>query len=803
MYAKKGAVMKKENERYIHKVSVRELVEMVFRSGDITSVSLSHRRMVDGTKAHQRFQKAEAEKGPYESEVSVSYTFEKDEVMYHLGGRIDGVILTKENEETHILIDEIKSTTRALSEIEQGQLVHWAQAKVYAYLYALQYPCDRIACRLTYIELDSMQHKQFEQEIQFGELADFFAEVLTHYSAYAKMVDTYERRMRQSIKAFEFPFDTVRSGQDKLMKGVYRTIMEANILFSRAPTGTGKTIATLFPGIKALGQDCTDKLFYLTAKTIGKKVAVETLEKMKEKGLVLKYVVITAKEKICIHEEVNCNPEHCPYAKGHYDRVNEGIKALYHDADGYSKEVIEAYAKQYQLCPYELSLDLATLSQVIICDYNYAFDPSAMLKRFFAEGTGRYSLLIDEAHNLVDRSRSMYSAEIKKSQVMDMKRKVKELDQRLHLYFTKVNQVFIDMRKEMKALDQKQRVEVEAPLSIETHLRGIIYRIEKIFKLHKQWEHMDELLEFYFLAYDFIKKYEMYGPNYRTYYLREGQELVMKLFCVDPRTNLREILLTMKGVVYFSATLLPMPYYRYLLGGDEQSFGLDLLSPFKQENLKLMVDGRLSTKYADRDQSMGSLIQKIGAFVQQRHGNYLVYFPSYTYMNKAYEVFEHIYGHQVECAIQEKNLREADKEAFIDRFSTSNEEKSYVAFAVLGGMFGEGIDLIGEKLLGAVIVGVGLPMICFEQDIIKDYFNQTMGSGFDYAYTYPGMNKVLQAAGRVIRTENDQGSVLLIDKRFRTKRYQELYPVEWSHMETVFDENELKSKLQEFWTRTC
>ncbi len=795
--------MKKEKNLYLHKVSVREFVEFVFRSGDIMSVNLSHRRMVDGTKAHQRFQKAEAEKGPYESEVSVDYEFTKEDVVYRIAGRIDGLIRRQENGQECVLIDEIKSTTRALSDIEQGEAVHWAQAKVYAYLYALHYRCDAIICRLTYIELDSQQVKQFEEEMTFEALAAFFAEVLEVYSKYAKMVDLYERSMHESVKQFTFPFDTIRSGQDKLMKGVYRTIMEGNILFSRAPTGTGKTIATLFPGIKALGEDGTDKLFYLTAKTIGKKVAVETLEKMKESDLILKYVVITAKEKICIHDEVNCNPEHCPYAKGHYDRVNEGIKALYHDCDAYTRDVIESYAREFKLCPYELSLDLASLCQVIICDYNYAFDPSAMLKRFFAEGTGRYTLLIDEAHNLVDRSRSMYSAELKKSQLMDIKRKVKNLDQRLYSYFTKVNQVFIDSRKEMKAVDQTQRVDVEAPLTIETHLRGIIYRIEKIFKLHKQWEHMDDLLDFYFLAYDFIKKYEMYGANYRTYYIRDGQELIIKLFCVDPRTNLREILLTMKGVVYFSATLLPMPYYRYLLGGDDKSFGLDLLSPFKQDNLKLLVDGQLSTKYADRDQSLGSLIGKIASFVRQKQGNYLVYFPSYIYMNKAYELFKQIYGDEMECAIQEKNLREAEKEAFIDKFSEQGSDKTYVAFAVLGGMFGEGIDLIGEKLLGAVIVGVGLPMICFEQDIIKDYFNQMLGSGFDYAYTYPGMNKVLQAAGRVIRTEDDHGSVLLIDRRFNTRRYRELYPVEWSHMETIQSEKDVEEKLRAFWDKSC
>ncbi len=787
----------------MHKVSVREMVEFVFRKGDITPVSLSHRRMADGTKAHQRFQKVEAERGTYESEVPVHYEFDRDGVVYIVGGRIDGVIQTQEKNNVQVVIDEIKSTARQLKSIEQGEEVHWAQCRVYGYLYALLNPVDKITCRLTYIELDSMEHKQFFEEKSFQELEMFFIQVLECYSVYAKMIHRYERVMEQSALEFAFPFDTVRRGQGKLMKGVYRTIKEGNILFSRAPTGTGKTIATLFPSIKALGEKCTEKIFYLTAKNIGKKVAVETLERMKVHNLVIKYVVITAKEKICLQDEVKCNPEVCPYARGHYDRLNEGLKSLYHDVDGYTMEQIIAYSKKYTLCPYELSLELASLSQIVICDYNYAFDPSAMLKRFFVEGTGKYSLLIDEAHNLVDRGRHMYSAELTKNHVMLMKKKVKELDQRLYTYFTKVNQWFIEIRKGMEEKDVTKAVEEEAPLEIETYLRGLIHRIEKIFTLHQQWEHMDALLEFYFLVYDFIKKYEIYGSNYRTYYLRDGQDVTMKLFCIDPRTNLREIILTMQGVVYFSATLLPMFYYKYLLGGDEESFGLDLMSPFQQKNLKILVEGGISTKYTDRAASMLSIIHTIGNFVQQRSGNYLVYFPSYIYMEQGYDMFVEYYGECVECAIQERNIRDTEKEAFIHRFSEIRREKSYVAFAVLGGMFGEGIDLVGDQLLGAVIVGVGLPMICFEQDLIKDYFNQKIGSGFDYAYTYPGMNKVLQAAGRVIRTEEDCGSVLLIDQRFTTKRYQALFPDEWSHKEQIYGENDLKSKLHAFWSRTC
>lgn len=787
----------------LHKVSVREIIDFIMRSGDITSVSLSSGKMTDGTKAHSKFQKAQKEECDYNSEVPIFYTFTRDEVSYLISGRIDGILFESNDLYEEVIIDEIKSTGSDISGIKEGRKEHWAQVKMYAYMYMMQEKTPKISCRLTYIELETFQIKQFKEEMTFAELELFFNEIMDLYAQFAKMIDLFENEMILSSRELEFPFDSIRDGQEKLMKGTYLSIKNKQILFSRAPTGTGKTIATLFPSVKAIGEGITDKVFYLTAKTIGKEVAVNTTNQMMEQGLSIKYVVITAKDKICIHTETSCNPETCPYAKGHYDRINTCIKELYEEENQYTREVITRAAIKHSVCPYELSLDLALFSQIIICDYNYVFDPSAMLRRFFVEGSGKYTLLIDEAHNLVDRSRNMYSAVLKKEDILRLKKLTKDLDSRLYGYLDKLNKTMIDYRKELKEAEITEDVRPEPPLLLETYLRGVIYRTEKIFKIHRDWIYMEALLDFYFLAYDFVKKFEMYGDNYRTYYELQGQELIVKLFCVDPRQNLIEILNTLQGVIYFSATLIPMPYYKHLLGGDESSYGMNLESPFNPNQLRLLCDSSISTKYIHRESSLSELIDRIYKFTTSKIGNYLVYFPSYAYMEQGIERFKAMYGEEeIQIEVQERYLNEEGKEAFIEMFSETFSERSLVAFAVLGGMFGEGIDLTGEKLVGAVIVGVGLPKICFEQNIIRDYFEETMGTGFEYAYTYPGMNKVLQAAGRVIRTTEDKGSVLLIDERFKSRRYQRLFPKEWNNLQYIQQTIQLEEILGNFWDKS-
>lgn len=781
-------------EKKIKKISVRELIEYTLRSGSITNVFLSSARAVDGIRAHQKFQNQTDES--YKKEVPISMEIECDSFVLLLQGRVDGIDFV----DGQVLIDEIKSTGGSLKDISGDNKRHWAQVKMYAYMYAIKENIETITLRLTYIELEDFNIKQFQDEYSIEKLKNFFDEVIALYLTWAKKQEKWQQLSSASIKDAEFPFETFRVGQKKLMSSVYKTIEEKKVLFSRAPTGIGKTIATLFPSIKALGNEKVDKIFYLTAKTIGKEVASDTLQLMQNKGLKIKRVIITAKDKICLNDVKSCNEADCPYAKGHYDRVNYVVEEMYDHYDCYNRDLIEEFSKKHQVCPYELTLDLALFSDIIIGDYNYAFDPTTMLKRFFVEGAGKYTLLVDEAHNLVDRAREMHSASIEKQQVLNLKNKIKTLDLRLHRYFNQLNKVLIDYRKVCNEKSGGYFIKKDMPYEIEDILKGIIYRTEKIFKIHKDWQFMDELIDFYFNAYDFIKKSEVYDESYITYYeKREQNNLLLKMFCVDPSNNLKSIINNMQGVVYFSGTLLPLNYYVKILGGDKESYGLNIQSPFSSKNLCLLIENKISTKYIDRENSIDSIIEILSKIISSKKGNYIIYFPSYKYMESIFERYLSCYDHEnIELVIQQRGMDEIQKERFIKRFS-EDRKHSLLVFAVLGGMFSEGIDLKGEQLCCAIIVGVGLPQISLERNIIKDFFDANYMHGFDYSYVFPGMNKVLQGAGRVIRTADDRGAVILIDSRFNTQHYQRLFPEEWCHYKVIDKDKDITDYLIDFW----
>ncbi len=777
------------------KISVRNLIEFILRSGSIESVALSSTRAVDGTRAHQKFQKAQDES--YQSEVALEHRCSVGGVDFVIQGRMDGLI----DDGSDVIIDEIKSTGVELSKLDGDNQMHWAQCKMYAFIYAYQNRLETITCRLTYVQLETFVAKHFTQEYSLEKLEKFFYDLVERYAKWARDLQQFKELSNKSLLAMNFPFGEYRQGQKQLMGGVYKTIEAGQKLFARAPTGIGKTIATLFPSLKALAHGKTERIFYLTAKTIGKEVAMNTMNLLAENGMVAKRVVITAKDKICFQEETKCNKEDCPYADGHYDRINMTIEDLFAHEDIYTREVIETYALKHRVCPYELSLDLALFSEVIVCDYNYVFDPSAKLQRFFIEGNGAYTILIDEAHNLVDRGRSMFSAKLEKEQVLSLKRRVKNLDKRLHKYVSALNQKLIGYRKECESYEQQRFETEDMPYDIEDELRAIIYRTERIFKQHQEWQYMDELLDFFFTAYDYIKKTELYSDKYITYYEKKGTNLIVNLYCIDPSDNIRDAIMEMRGVVFFSATLLPMNYYMDLLGGRKENFGMLLPSPFDSDRLGLIIDRSISTKYIHREASIEPIAEHIMTIAKEKPGNYLVFFPSYKYME---DILNHLtYVSRIndtfDVIYQERGLSEEDKEAFIHEFG-KERNRSLVAFSVMGGMFSEGIDLVGEKLIGTIIVGVGLPMICYENDLIRNHFDISTHNGFDYAYVYPGLNKVLQAAGRVIRTTSDKGVVVLLDERFNHSKYRQLYPLEWSHRKVVNNKEALYNALEEFWS---
>ncbi|WP_053956743.1 ATP-dependent DNA helicase [Inediibacterium massiliense] len=772
------------------KISVRNLVEFILRSGDLDTSFRSMTRAVEGTKAHQKVQNSKDEN--YEAEVTLKHKFEYKDYRFLIEGRADGII--KEN--TSICIDEIKSTTKPLEMIDENyNEVHWAQAKCYAYIYALQNELDKIDVQLTYFHLETEKIKYLKKSFSFMDLESFFYEIIDRYMIFANFTSDWAYIRDCSVKDLTFPFEKYRIGQRKLAISVYRTIRDEKKLFVQAPTGIGKTISTLFPTVKAFSEGHTAKIFYLTAKTITRQVAEEAFTKMRERGLRFKTLTLTAKDKICFKEERMCEPEYCEYAKGHFDRVNDAIFHILQKEDELSRKVIEEYSRKYHVCPFELSLDLATWVDALICDYNYIFDPRVYLKGLFEFYHNDCTFLIDEAHNLVDRAREMFSATLYKQPFLELKKIFKDQEPRIAKALDKINGYMLKIKKLCE--NQNHYVQKEMFEDILYLLNRLISESEEFLAEKKGKKGYQELLEIFFDCLTFIRIADLYDERYVTYVEKENKDVLLKMFCLDPSYLLSEAIKRGKSAIFFSATLTPIEYFKNILGGDEKDQTIILPSPFHQENLCLMIGSNISTKYKDRENSYDSIADYIKSIASKRKGNYLIFFPSYKYMQDVYEIFQRNYP-EYETIIQSNTMNEEEREIYLSAFET-NPENTFIGFAVMGGIFGEGIDLKGDRLIGAIIVGVGLPQICLERNIIKDYFNEKNNNGFHYSYTYPGMNKVLQAAGRVIRTEKDKGVVLLIDERFNYITYKKIFPREWNHSLNIRSEKEMIKILEKFY----
>jgi len=776
-------------DKIVYRLSVRELVEYSLKSGDICLGFTGMGRLLEGTMGHQALQSQEGEN--YSSEVPVSYTLEGRTVSIEVSGRIDGIL----KEEDGITIDEIKTTHRDVREIEEPiSPLHLAQAKCYGYIYGSQNGLEIIKIRLTYYNTETDDIKRFLYSCSISDLKEHFYELSGKLLAWYEKACRWKALRDKSIIELDFPYESYREGQRSLAVGVYRTIMDSTKLFIQAPTGIGKTSGVLFPALKAMGEGLTSRIFYATAKTITRTVALEAIDRMREKGLKLKTVVLTAKEKLCFKEECRCDGEYCQFARGYYDRIDEAIEEIF-KKDSFTREKIEQYARKYQVCPFEFSLDLSLWADCIICDYNYIFDPRVQLKRFFME-SGDYTLLVDEGHNLVDRAREMYSADIEKKEVLELKRAVPKGFKELKASVSKVNEAMISMRKECDSSKDGSLVKKEYPNDFIKLLRAFVREGDKVLSNNIHLDFKEQLVDLYFKASSFIRVSELYDESYVTYMEKERNDLKIKLFCIDPSKLLKGAMEKQRTVIIFSATLSPTDYYVNMLGGDKDSRTLVLPSPFPPENLCLIVNDKHSTRYKEREKSLDSIAKDISTVIEGRRGNYLVFFPSYSYMEQVYERFKELCPEH-NTVIQTPDMDEGEKEEFLRLFS---DNESITGFGVMGGMFSEGIDLTGDKLIGCIIIGVGLPKLCLERDIIRDYFNKKNSKGFEYSYVYPGMNKVLQAAGRVIRTENDRGIVMLIDDRFSTAAYKKLYPKEWKPVRYRNNE-ELRNIISSFWRK--
>lgn len=778
-------------EETIIRISVRSLVEFILREGDIdnrVSGSMEKDAMLLGGKIHRKIQSRMGTN--YTAEVPLKIQMPCDGFVLQIEGRADGVL----KDDGKVLIDEIKGILRSLEHLEAPVPVHLAQAKCYAYIYAVQNSLKCIDVQMTYCQMETEEIRRFCQKFEFQELQTWFQDLVTQYEKWAKFEIEWRNVRNDSIRQIEFPFP-YREGQRDLVASVYRTILRKKKLFIQAPTGVGKTMATVFPAVRAVGEGLGEKIFYLTAKTITRTVAEQAFSLLKEKGLLYKTITLTAKEKICFCEEAECNPDACPYAKGHFDRVNDAVFDLITHSGDWSREVLEEQAKKHMVCPFEMSLDVSNWADAVICDYNYAFDPQAHLKRFFSEsGKGEYLFLIDEAHNLVERGREMYSASLYKEDLLEVREMVKAEDPKLAKGLSECNQQFLELKRECEHYQILKSVS-----HIALKLMNVLSKLEDYLEECKDAEKKKRVLDFYFAVRSFLNIHDIMDENYVIFSeMMEDGRFQIKLFCVNPAVNLQNYLEQGNSTIFFSATLLPVHYYKKLLSVEKDDYAVYAHSSFPQENKFLFIGTDVSTRYTRRGESTYQRFARyIAVMAEQKKGNYMAFFPSYRFLEEVHTCFLECVDHEVDSICQVSYMDEEQREEFLEEFE-QEREKSLVAFCVMGGIFSEGIDLTDDKLIGAVIAGTGLPQVCTEREILKQYFNAADMDGFDYAYLYPGMNKVLQSAGRVIRTESDRGVILLLDDRFRAMRYREVFPREWQQYQLGSVKN-LEQEIRTFW----
>ncbi len=785
------------------RVSVRNLVEFILRNGDI-SQKMGAMQDVDamqaGSRAHRKLQKEGGSN--YRAEVGLKRKIEIDESLdIQVEGRADGII-TNPADETDIMIDEIKGTFTKLEAIETADILHVAQADCYACIYANLHELEKIKVRITYIHLETEAIKTFEFERTKEELESWFQDLVYQYARWAKWQIQWQALRNASIHTLAFPFE-YRLSQKRMMNGVYRSIDEGKNIFIQAPTGTGKTLGTLFPSIKAMDEGKCSRIFYLTAKTITRTVAEDTGKLLREKDLRMKFITLTAKEKICPLEECLCQPEFCERAKGHFDRVNEAVFDIINQEDGIDRECILGYAQKHRVCPFEFQLDVSLWCDVIICDYNYVFDPVVYLKRFFTDTAANMVFLVDEAHNLVDRAREMYSAALYRKDFDKVYRKIKPLRPKIARKVHKCSQFIKDFQEEREETGGRYAIVREVGSFILSLMR-MVSDMEDYLQEDMEPELRETVTELYFEARRFINTYDLLDEKYLIYTEGDGGEAMIKMFCVDPSGNLSERIGMSRSCIFFSATLLPVQYYKDLLSGKpEADYEMYVDSPFKPEKRLIFTVGDVSSRYTARNQEQYERIAEyIRKIIRGKNGNYLVFCPSYAFMDKVFEVFTEREmpkaGHGLQVFRQESGMNEDERRAFLENFKEKPHE-TILGFGVLGGIFSEGIDLKADRLIGVIIVGTGLPGIGSERELLKTYFDERKGRGFDYAYLFPGMNKVLQAGGRVIRSEEDQGVIALLDERFNYGSYQRLFPREWIPFQKL-SKDSVEKIIEKFWT---
>ena len=767
------------------KIAVKELAYFTNSSGDLTIEFFSNHDLKVGTEAHRYLQRQYNSKS--EKEVYIKHEISSNNKDYLLHGYIDGIL----NIDDEIIIEEIKSTTYDLDLITLDyHKEHLAQLLIYGYLYCLENEYQNIHLRLTYISVVDYNVKSFDMIKSIDELEEFTLDSFNKYIDWLDLMDIAKEKKNISINEIKFPFENERPGQRALMEATYKTLKSEDILYSIAPTGIGKTMATIFAGLKTL--DEKDKLFYLTAKGSAKNAPLEAIKILQNKGLKLKVIDINAKKKMCNHGQNNCNPDDCPFSKGYFDRLNLATEEIYRNYDVFDYDLIKKISDKHQICGFEFSLYLSYFCDMIIADYNYLFDPRCQLIRYFDDDTYKTKILVDEAHNLISRSRDMYSANISEIDIRIIRKTLNGYKPNVRNDCNKAIELLNSYREFLN--EQTVYVDLNMNSDLNVILRQINQKCEAVFEENKKIKDKDKVMDSYFKIMDLLRISEIFGPKHRVIVKLINDEIYINYYCLDAKEYLLDTIKTsINGIEFFSATMYPINYYSNLITASEGKF-LELKSPYNPNNLDIIINNKISTKYKNRENTIDDIIETIEIVTNTKKGNYIVFFPSYQYMNMVIELIDEP---NYEMIIQRNNLTDLEKNEIINKFKTTTNNK--VGFFVMGGVFSEGIDLQGDSLNGVIVVGVGLPMICDENNILKDYYESEYEKGFEYAYTYPGFNKVIQAVGRVIRSENDKGIAILMDERFSYSEYLKLMPPHWKNKKIINNSYDLKRELINFY----
>lgn len=772
-------------------LSVHQLVDFLLREGDIDNRIYNQETMNLGSKIHSSFQKKQGKS--YLSEVFLETSFERGDYLIHLEGRADGIIVG----DTNPIIDEIKSTVSPLEEFYNVQKEwHYGQAKCYAYMYLKQENLPRANIRLTYISQQDFEQRMVKERcFTFEELQEYVYSLVDRYLEFNQREIKHIQERNISAASLVFPYPEFRKGQRDLAKYVYTIAQKGGIFFFEAPTGIGKTISTIYPAIKSFAKTDNQKIFYLTAKTSGRQTCYDALTACYEKGFVGRDSLLVAKEKICFSPGKNCNPDDCPFARDYYGKLRKIVEEESQENHRYNVDTVTEIARKNEICPFELQLDLSLLSDVIICDYNYFFDPLVKLERYFSDevDSSKYFVLIDEAHNLSSRSKDMFSETITLKQIQDAK---KELKGSPH---NKVKLALGKMAKALLALPlEKDFLEME---KMDDELLKCLSKFRETTQSKNEEKESiafpQKVKELSRKAYRFLFLMENCSQNLTLYVNKHGENVELHLQSLDPSPYLKEDLEKVKGAAIFSATLSPISYYMESLLGKMDYPYLALPSPFPKENFHLMIAPDLSIRYKNRGKTYDKVASYLATFVGGKKGNYFIYFPSYEYLKNIQDKLS--FG-DADVYIQEKDMSDRDKELFLSRF-LSNPKKTTVGLLIIGGSFSEGIDLPSDRLIGVAVVGIGLPQISKETDLIREYYDKKNGKGFQFAYQNPGMNKVMQAVGRLIRSESDVGSALLIDDRYLQEDYRSLFERAWRGYEVVTSEKDIEESLSSFYRR--